>query len=59
MKQLYQWCDENSLSMTGHVLYENDLGYNIRVCGAAMPLYRFMHCPGIDILGNRPGSISP
>ena len=53
MKQLYQWCDENSLSMTGHVLYENDLGYNIRVCGAAMPLYRFMHCPGIDILGEQ------
>lgn len=53
MKQLYDWCQENGLASTGHVLYENDLGYNIRVCGAAMPQYRYLHCPGIDILGEQ------
>ena len=53
MKQLYDWCQEQGLSLTGHMLYENDLGYNIRVCGAAMPQYRFLHCPGIDILGEQ------
>lgn len=53
MKQLYDWCQEQGLSLTGHMLYENDLGYNIRVCGAAMPQYRYLHCPGIDILGEQ------
>lgn len=52
-KQLYDWCDENQLLMTGHMLYENDLGYGARVCGAAMPHYRYMHAPGIDILGEQ------
>lgn len=53
MKQLYDWCGGQGLSLTGHMLYENDLGYNIRVCGAAMPQYRYLHCPGIDILGEQ------
>jgi len=52
MKQLYDWCDGNGLELTGHVLYENDLGYSVRVSGAAMPHYRYMHAPGIDILGD-------
>ncbi len=52
MKQIYQWCDRNGLELTGHVLYENDLGYSVRVSGAAMPHYRYMHAPGIDILGD-------
>ena len=53
MKQLYDWCQGQNLALTGHMLYENDLGYNIRVCGAAMPQYRYLHCPGIDILGEQ------
>ncbi|MGN0964413.1 MAG: glycosyl hydrolase [Dysosmobacter sp.] len=53
MKQLYDWCEGQGLSLTGHMLYENDLGYNIRVCGAAMPQYRYLHCPGVDILGEQ------
>lgn len=51
--QLYGWCENNRLALTGHMLYENDLGYSIRVCGAAMPHYRYMHAPGIDILGEQ------
>lgn len=53
MKQVYDYCEANGLESTGHVLYENDLGYNIRVCGAAMPQYRYLHRPGIDILGEQ------
>lgn len=53
MKQLYEWCEENQLMLTGHVLYENDLGYGVRVSGGAMPHYRYMHAPGIDILGEQ------
>ncbi len=53
VKQLYDWCDSNQLIMTGHMLYENDLGYSARVSGAAMPHYRYMHAPGIDLLGEQ------
>ena len=53
MKPMYDFCEENGVEVTGHVLYENDLGYNIRVCGAAMPQYRYLHRPGIDLLGEQ------
>nr|WP_295277436.1 glycosyl hydrolase [uncultured Blautia sp.] len=51
MKQVYEWCDARGLRTTGHILYENDLGYQTRVCGAAMPQLRYLHNPGIDLLG--------
>lgn len=53
MKQLYDYCEAQGVELTGHILYENDLGYHIRVCGAAMPQYRYLHRPGIDILGEQ------
>lgn len=53
LKPMYDWCAANDLRLTGHMLYENDLGYNIRVCGAAMPQYRYLHAPGIDLLGEQ------
>ncbi len=53
MKQIYDYCQKNRMELTGHMLYENDLGYNIRVCGAAMPQYRYLNRPGIDILGEQ------
>lgn len=53
MKQVYDYCEAHQLEVTGHILYENDLGYNTRVCGAAMPQYRYLHRPGIDLLGEQ------
>ena len=53
LKPMYDWCEARGLTLTGHMLYENDLGYNIRVCGAAMPHYRYLHAPGVDILGEQ------
>ena len=53
LKPIYEWCEERGLETTGHILYENDLGYNIRVCGGAMPQYRYLHRPGIDLLGEQ------
>lgn len=53
MKQLYEYCEAHGVELTGHILYENDLGYNVRVCGAAMPQYRWLHRPGIDLLGEQ------
>ncbi|MGD1832186.1 MAG: glycosyl hydrolase [Sphaerochaetaceae bacterium] len=52
-KQLYQWCEEHNVKLTGHMLYENDLGYATRCNGAVMPHYRYMHSPGIDLLGDQ------
>jgi len=52
-RQIYDWCDKNNVLLTGHVLYENDLGYSARVSGSSMPHYRYMHAPGIDILGDQ------
>jgi len=50
-KQIYEWCDNNSLEFTGHYLSEDDLlGQTIRI-GAAMPHYEYQHVPGIDHLG--------
>lgn len=53
MKQLYEWCEKEGVESTGHILYENDLGYQARVCGAAMPQYAYLHRPGIDLLGEQ------
>lgn len=52
-RQLYQWCEDHHLLLTGHMLYENDLGYAVRCNGAVMPHYRYMHAPGIDLLGDQ------
>lgn len=48
---------KEGLELTGHMLYENDLGYQTRVCGAAMPQYKYIHRPGIDLLGEQTKSI--
>ena len=53
MKPMYDFCEDHGVEVTGHMLYENDLGYSIRVCGAAMPHYRYLHRPGIDLLGKQ------
>ena len=52
-RQLYDWCEEHDVKLTGHMLYENDLGYGVRCNGAVMPHYRYMHAPGIDLLGDQ------
>lgn len=52
-KQIYQWCEDRNLQLTGHMLFENDMGYSARVSGSPMPHYRYMHAPGIDILANQ------
>lgn len=49
-KQLYDWCKENNIAFTGHYLEEDTLARQIRVLGAAMPFYEYMHMPGVDHL---------
>lgn len=49
-KQIYDWCDERGLKLTGHYLYEDSLQQQVPVSGAVMPHYEYMHYPGMDHL---------
>nr|WP_300776649.1 hypothetical protein [uncultured Acetatifactor sp.] len=49
------WCRENGLIFTGHVLHEDSLCCQAIMQGSLMRFYEYMDYPGIDILseGNR------
>jgi len=49
-QQIGEWCEDNKLNFTGHLMQENDLWGSTRMCGAIMPHYEFQHVPGIDML---------
>lgn len=49
-KQIYEWCEEHHLPLTGHYLLEDNLYVQTRWIGAAMPHYEYEHIPGIDKL---------
>lgn len=51
-KKIYNWCNENNLSFTGHYIEENSLGGQMLGCAGIMPFYKYMTIPGIDWLGN-------
>lgn len=51
MKQLYDWCEERSLKLTGHLLLEDHLLDQLITNGACMPHYEYLHIPGMDWLG--------
>ncbi len=55
-KQVYKWCDEHNCMLAGHYVDENSLAGQMYCCAGIMPLYEFMHIPGIDWLGRRIGS---
>jgi hypothetical protein len=50
MKQVGQWCDQNKLVLTGHVLLEEPVS-SVCAVGSAMQSYPYMQAPGIDMLG--------
>ncbi len=52
-KQYFDWCEAHNTKLFGHMLFENQLGYQTRVCGAVMPNYKYLHVPGIDLLGEQ------
>lgn len=49
-EKTFEWCEENNLLFTGHVLAEETLQSQTSVVGSAMRFYEFMQSPGIDIL---------
>lgn len=52
---VYDWCKQNKLIFTGHVLHEDSLACQAVMQGSLMRFYEYMDYPGIDILseGNR------
>ncbi len=51
-KKIYNWCNENNMSFTGHYIEENSLDGQMLGCAGIMPFYKYMTMPGIDWLGN-------
>ncbi len=52
-KQIWQWCQQNNMLFTGHVLNESPLIEQVSFVGSAMRFYEYMDIPGIDILTDR------
>lgn len=53
MDNCANWCEENNIHLTGHVLLEETLDGQARCMGEAMRCYRSMGIPGIDMLSNK------
>lgn len=53
MKNIYDWCSERGLKLTGHLAVEEDLFGQITSNGAAMAHYEYFHIPGVDWLGRK------
>jgi len=52
---IYNWCEQNHMLLTGHVLHEDTLTAQTTMQGSLMRFYESMHSPGVDVLteGNR------
>lgn len=50
VKPYSEWCKENNLILTGHILHEDCLGAQASCCGSAARLYEYFQIPGIDVL---------
>ncbi len=48
--RLRDWCNENGLWSSGHLMMEDSLETQILRAGAVMPFYRYFDIPGTDIL---------
>ncbi|QHI70076.1 glycosyl hydrolase family 2 protein [Tichowtungia aerotolerans] len=46
-----EWCDKHRLSLTGHVLHEDNLTAQTAMSGSVMRYYEHMTAPGVDVLG--------
>ena len=54
MDQICNWCKEEGILMTGHVLSESPLLHQAATVGECMRSYRSMDIPGVDVLLNDP-----
>ncbi len=49
-KQIYEWCEENGCKFTGHAMAEDSLMSQMLCTAGVMPMYEYMHTPGMDWL---------
>ena len=49
-RQIGEWCEENNMMHTGHVLSEETLASQTSHVGSCMRFYEYMQAPGMDIL---------
>ena len=52
-KPCVDWCEDNGLVLTGHVLHEDSLAAQVVPVGSLFRYYETMTYPGIDVLTNR------
>ncbi len=50
-KQIYDKCDRWGVKLTGHLIMEESLYFQMSCNGACMPHYEYFHIPGMDWLG--------
>jgi len=48
--QVRDWCKQNNLLFSGHLMMEDTLELQLRRAAAAMPYYKYFDIPGIDCL---------
>ncbi len=48
---IQEWCHDNRLLLTGHVLHEDNLAAQTAMQGSLMRFYAHMDIPGVDVLG--------
>lgn len=53
LKPIYEWCGQNRLIFTGHLLHEDTLTAQAAMMGSLMRGYEFFHYPGLDSLGSQ------
>ena len=51
MKRVYDWCNENGVQLSGHMVLEESFAAQLDCNGSCMPNYLYMHIPGVDKLG--------
>ncbi len=49
-KQIYDWCNSHNCKFTGHAMLEDNLYCQMSASAGVMPLYEYMHIPGVDWL---------
>ncbi|MFX0136669.1 MAG: glycosyl hydrolase [Candidatus Hodarchaeota archaeon] len=54
-KQIGDWCHENNIPLTGHLIMEEELHFLPRMHGGLFAPYRHFGIPGIDYLSDKSG----
>lgn len=52
LKNVGEWCGNNGIMLTGHMMREETLAGQTNGNGEVMPAYRYMDLPGMDMFAN-------